>query len=960
MEKLREAIGKSSATNIGDILTGALSSLKDNAELKKVYGDVFISGFIDESQSFISKNNVLTELSSEYADNDDSRVVITGFIYDGLIADANITILDGETKVGEVKSSDKGRWKISIKKTTLKDDKVLVFTGTAIDENGDKILLKSAITTEYLREIAKKRISATDIIDLVISNVTTAQFAILKKNDRSFIKKPKLLEENKNKIEIFQQDLLLKSSAAIKAIIDGNATINTDEDTYSFVLNNLVVVNAEKNDVELQIDEQISQEELDKQSEAIKEDTLLSKQLLNIKSEKSLTPLLNKSLYRLQYNIDANVTTKKYKEIVISEKNVIVSFYVLEGNQWKKMSSNDYSGELINNVFYFDSNSTIPPLSISLKDDKLVHSIELNKDYKFNVLGKEFYQPYNGVNPGEVTLDFYAESFDIVTVFKELEDQKIVKALGVDYSSLNTEAQNLKFSRYIIENISKVPDPFDRNKTKLTSAISILENMDTQSDDIGAKLENVKTILDSADKDDKDAQVGKALFALADITNSETVGNIVDITSDGSNVLNNEHLAVLLNPSKKDNLEARLREISDLSETSMDVVHDIVLKLQDINQTLGTNFSDESYTFNYKDFNLTNHQSKLLRVSVLMAASELEYLTAFNYVTLDDVKTRTTTFNGTTAEYTNISANPLAVFNREDVGSLNSSIATERLKNAKLLFLEALSLLETVNAQKEDDVDTKKAIIDAQAEVNALRASLNGSALYMVEDTGDYGTRKTYTDLNALYSISTALDLTHTFGHDFKYARGSNYQYGYRPGTYSLELSQFYNEPMAQVWVHESNGSTLAYDAYDYTLPKLDIEPKSVPTGSNSHIPSIVKKIEIIKSGETTKIHTGDNVLKYLYNDLDINGYSSTSSTVTYSVNKNHYLIPDTTVRFGVKVLYGNVELINTDPVKGQVTVQALSGYNGNQYFELEVYDSLGHSTRLHGSVYASSFTTGG
>ena len=488
--------------------------------------------------------------------------------------------------------------------------------------------------------------------------------------------------------------------------------------------------------------------------------------------------------------------------------------------------------------------------------------------------------------------------------------------------------------------------PFSKSKSVLPSAIKILDTMDIESDDIQEKLNQSKEILNGANAKDNDAQVGKALFDLAEITNSQTVGDLIKVELDGKSIARNSHLETLISNTDDEDLEVNLlSSITDLSGTSMTLIEDIVNKLIAVEDRLAKNFVDPSYVFNYNDFNITNNQSKLLRVAILSVASELEYLTAFDYVTLDDVKTRTTTMNGLSAEYTNIDADPLSVFKRSDVGALNSTIGAKRLANSKALFLKALDILKSVNA-KEEDVEDQQDILDAQAEISPLKASLNGTKLYKDEQEDDGVTVIKYIDLSALYSASTALDLTHTLGHDLEYEKEDYYDYAtnkyYQSGSYNPEFSKFYNNPMAKEWVAE-DGSILSYlDNNSMDRPTLDLDTKTIPTGSNSHIPSVVKKIEVKESGEATITHTGDNVLKYLFNELDIQR-SYNDNTITYFVDKNDKVIPDSTVRYGVDILYGNVELLNPDPIKGEVTVTVKSGFTGQQCFGLDIYDTLGH-----------------
>ena len=564
------------------------------------------------------------------------------------------------------------------------------------------------------------------------------------------------------------------------------------------------------------------------------------------------------------------------------------------------------------------------------------------------------------------SLDPAKISFD--TFFVSISDggKNIEKALG--NSLLIALPEGMTITEFVVKSgVEKNPftganfPPFTKSKSVLHSAIEILDTMDIENDDIQEKLNQSKEILNGANAKDNDAQVGKALFDLAEITNSEAIGDLIKVELDGKSIARNSHLEILLSNNDNKNLEANLlSSITDLSGTSMNLIHDIVEKLTAIDDILAKNFVDPSYIFNYKDFNITNNQSKFLRVSILSVASQLEYLTAFDYATFDDVKTRTTVLNGVSAEYTNISSNPLPILKRSVFGALNSSVGAKRLSNSKALFLKALDTLTSVD-EKEEDTDTQQSIVDAKKEVALLKASLNGTKLYRDEQEEDGITVIKHIDLSALYSASTALDLTHTLGHDLEYEKKNDYddyydystQKEYDAGSYNQEFSRFYNEAMAKEWIAE-DGSTLSYvDNGSMDRPTLSFDYNTLPTSSNSHIPSVVKKIEIKESGEATITHTGDNVLKYFFNDLDIYEESH-SSTVTYYVEQEKYMIPDTTIRYGVGIRYGNVEVINADPITGEVTVQVKSGFTGQQCFGLNIYDTLGHHQTNNTCIYIS------
>lgn len=453
MEKLRASIissEKNSDTKV--MLHTALEKMKSDPDLIKEFGTVFISGFIDESQTITSTQNILETLSKDYGSVADDKIIITGFIYDGIIKEANITILDGNTIVGNALGNAKGKWKITLNKTVLDTNKVLLFQGSAIDDNGDKIELKSAITTMYLRELAKQRINVQDTIDLIISNITTAQVAILTKKGDGSLPEADQLEEEKNKIELFDQDLLLEVSAVIKSIIDGNATIDADQDTYSFVVENLLV--DENNETTFETVNQSVTKEIDQQSKAIKEDPILAQQLYSIEGENSLTPVLNKSLYSSSVVLTNGQLLKEYTKAIINNNQLTLSFYKLENNAWIKTDEEVHKGYIANNTFYFNGENDTP-YAVVLVDTKSSYSVKMNKDYLFYTFNHKLYKPYNDMDMNIDNIEIYTESFDVVATLKDMKDSKIIGKLPTDFSSLSVKEQTVFLNNILIDKIEE-------------------------------------------------------------------------------------------------------------------------------------------------------------------------------------------------------------------------------------------------------------------------------------------------------------------------------------------------------------------------------------------------------------------------------------------------------------------------------------------------------------------------
>ncbi len=495
-------------------------------------------------------------------------------------------------------------------------------------------------------------------------------------------------------------------------------------------------------------------------------------------------------------------------------------------------------------------------------------------------------------------------------------------------------------------------------QSKLITALNILEGTNFETDDVEAKLDEVKTTLNSADDLDKDAKVGQAIFALAEITNSEEIGDLVDISLDGTSVSYADNLpAIVKGMSRENSLEVSMVDsIVDMSNISTSVLHNLTLKLQDIENALADSFADESYVFSYDDMNITANQSKLLRASILATASKLEYIAAFNYLIQDDIETKTITVDGVTAEYDNMSSNPVDVLNRTDVGALSSST---RLTAAKELLLGSIAILNQVDATKESDSEDIDAIENAQSEASKIKASLNGTAPYIIENDNEESVEKIYVNLSALYSESSVLDMTHTIGHEFSYESDHNYFNGeeYTTGNYDLETSKLYNDAMSNSWV-ATDGNAISYVEGQMERPTVEIMPV-VPTGADTHIPLVISKVEVVDSEASITTYEGDELLRYLFNDVyleeDNNQYQYNSSediNITYRVELDNLIPIVGTPTYNFELLTENsgLDLATVDGTTAQLTAD--TGLTGDLCFRVRVSDEYGHSDERGMCIY--------
>lgn len=281
--------------------TYAISKLE--GDLAASVSSVFLSGFIYDAGEAVESADVLDALK-EYNVGED-QVVLAGFIYDGVIADANITVrdsADGSLK-GIATSDANGRWSITLERSILDADTVLLFEGTG-RVSGRKVLLKAAIATAVLRDLAKNRITASDALGLVISNVTTAEVAIIGKGDQDALKDPAKLQKAKEEVKTVKKELLDKVAAAIKAVVDLNASDLNNTDSFTFVD---TLINGDGTDINTSTIDPTKLDEAQRQNE---EDKILSEQLGSTTPGEDINVTLPFEGYGYDYEYGWNGTTQ--------------------------------------------------------------------------------------------------------------------------------------------------------------------------------------------------------------------------------------------------------------------------------------------------------------------------------------------------------------------------------------------------------------------------------------------------------------------------------------------------------------------------------------------------------------------------------------------------------------------------------------------------------------------------
>ena len=431
----------------------------------------------------------------------------------------------------------------------------------------------------------------------------------------------------------------------------------------------------------------------------------------------------------------------------------------------------------------------------------------------------------------------------------------------------------------LVPELEEIDFLLTQQQTALQKAIAIFENLQSE-DDIQEEIERAKLILTLADTEERDAKVGLALISLAEITNNSELSSLINVSLNSNSNLSTNFSTIIKGLLDDDlNIKLENNTLDPEGDTKI-VIEETINKLGDINQTLADAFDDSTYLFNYNDTNISAEESKIIRSEILGVMAQLEYNLAFKYIDLDLLKNKTMEYNGQTVEYTEFDSNPIVAVRDPDVGDIDNSA---KLTHAKALFLEGLSLYESIDISTFDPQD-QPAIQENQQEAVNLRKSILGEALYVNEENISNYSEKLFFNLANLFDFSTALTLDNFFGHEFNYKPSASYvvdpsSFPYVSGEYNQTLSQYYNTAVSAYWIDPITQTRI--EANESTgLAELELNATNIPIGDTSNYSKILSKVEIYENNALKYSFSGDDVLRWNFNEFKI---------LTKNFNNDHY-----------------------------------------------------------------------
>jgi len=264
--------------------------------------------------------------------------------------------------------------------------------------------------------------------------------------------------------------------------------------------------------------------------------------------------------------------------------------------------------------------------------------------------------------------------------------------------------------------------------------------------------------------------------------------------------------------------------------------HEAALKFKKLSDALKGSFPDDSYVFRYwetEDFD--GAVATYLRVGLLTSASMLELISSYSYGQPEDYGTEAN-------NYSTVLYDPVSVLNAQQVFVFPESADAEytesvkRLKNAKALLVEAMTLSDEIDIKSLPDSD-----IDYYASRTEIQAVLNNlTAADGTKDTYDYdlGTFKPYLYINfqAMFTPATAIDIKDFGTNVFYYDCGKKASYSLEDSISDGSLPICSDGSTANVRLNEKLAGSISDDDTNFDELVVDMVAAGVHFGLSTEV----------------------------------------------------------------------------------------------------------------------------
>ena len=373
--------------------------------------------------------------------------------------------------------------------------------------------------------------------------------------------------------------------------------------------------------------------------------------------------------------------------------------------------------------------------------------------------------------------------------------------------------------------------------TELKSILKHPEGGDTSAD-IGTALAMIE-LFDLA----KDPVISKyftislkdypsLVSSLSDYSNSGDVNTLID--GDITTALSNFDLGALIGKGFS----------YDLPEPA----HKAALKFKNLSDALAKSFPEDDYTFRYwatDDFD--GYTARYLRVGLLTSAATLEFISSYSYGVAEDYGTEANNYS--TVLYDPVSVlNSQKVFVFPETNATNYNESVKRLKNAKKLLEEALTLSNDVDISKlpKSDIDYRA----SREEIKNVLANLTATDGTVTRYSYDPGFLKPYLYINfqSLFNPETSIDIKDFGNNVFYYDCGtdSSVFYDTASGSKGDQKTPLCTDgSVAKIKLDENKAKTIKNNEtnFDELVVKIAYSEGSSRTFNGELMPQLFKTI---------------------------------------------------------------------------------------------------------------------
>jgi hypothetical protein len=462
---VRDKILSYPSNSPSEALSNIKKAIKDlnNTDILKSFSFGF-NGFLSDMDEINTTN--IAKSMSKYTPGA-NEIMFTGFIYDEIIPEANVTAYYNGIEIGSAIADKKGKWRMALNISAYPDTSLLIFQAKKLNagNNNVNVNFKSLVSKSDIGTKTKK-LNINNEINLVLSNVTTAKYVIAEKilDKNSSTWNLTDLQNVNDKISKNYSNQLLQVSAAIRAMVYAPTVTGITQDTLKFAQDILTISDNNISTLDINITDINLSMAIPKQIAYIDNDKILSQQLESKVDNKVSAAYDAKTLMlRGAYNI--NITNSVIRTTSIKDINSTFNWtdydFNLYDNKWKEVASDPYSYQWINNKWVLEEQYK-KPISYPINTPQFLYSyLDDNLSLKDEEIG---FQKYSKITTATMNVHIEKDNGEYSSVEIVTPDNAYEYIIGVQRKT----DEFYKYSDYAIYGL-------DMNYTDIDALYSALE-----------------------------------------------------------------------------------------------------------------------------------------------------------------------------------------------------------------------------------------------------------------------------------------------------------------------------------------------------------------------------------------------------------------------------------------------------------------------------------------------------